>query len=76
LSIQRSASGVQLRFPRAAYRGYEVQWTADLRETAPWRPLDVPDNAPFFAAQSSEASASDLAPGAALRFYRVRVFEP
>ncbi len=76
LSIHRSASGAQLRFVRAANRGYEVQWTEDLRGAARWHLLDVPDNAPFFAAQSSEVTVGDVAPGATHRFYRVRVFEP
>ncbi len=73
----RAADGsAQIRFPRLAHRGFEVQWTSDLASPGSWQPLDVPGNAPIFAATNSVADVQDiLAPGTS-RFYRVRVFEP
>ena len=76
LSIRPTGRGMEIRFPRAANRGYEVEWTHNLGAPNSWQALDVPGNKPFFAAAPSEAIVVDPDRDANARFYRIRVYEP
>jgi hypothetical protein len=76
IKVRRTPEGMEIRFPRAANRGYEVEWTSRLGQANSWQPLDVPDNRPFFAEWGQEAIVVDRDPAAATKFYRVRVYEP
>lgn len=67
---------MQITYPRLANRGFEVQWATNLQTASQWRFLDVPENRPFFAGTNGEARVPIAAPGAAQRYYRVRVYEP
>lgn len=74
ISAVRSASGISIQFPRIPNRAFEVQSSATL--TSPgWKPLDIPANAPFFAATNGTASIIDTLPSTN-NYYRVRVFAP
>ena len=66
---------VQIRFPRIARRGFEVQVSGNLADPLGWQPLDVPSNRPFFNAVTAEAIVEDPIVDSRPRFYRVRVFE-
>jgi uncharacterized repeat protein (TIGR03806 family) len=63
-------------FTRIANRGFEVQWTSDIANNNSWQSLDLPANAPLFAATNSAVSMQDPLTNASTKFYRVRVFEP
>lgn len=76
ITVRRTAEGMEIRFPRAANRGYEVQWSSHLERADSWQPLDVPGNRPFFAASGHEAVVVDPNSDAATKFYRVRIYEP
>jgi glucose/arabinose dehydrogenase/mono/diheme cytochrome c family protein len=76
LGIRRSNDTVQIVFPQAANRGFEVQSRPSPAGPAPWTPLDVAGNAPFFSASNRTATVTDaIAPGTNI-FYRVGVFAP
>ena len=66
---------VQIRFPRIARRGFEVQVSGNFADPLGWQPLDVPSNRPFFSATTADAIVEDPIVDSHPRFYRVRVFE-
>ncbi len=66
---------VQIRFPRIARRGFEVQVSGNFADPLGWQPLDVPSNRPFFSAATADAIVEDPIVDSHPRFYRVRVFE-
>ena len=66
--------GVELRFWQQPDRHYEVQWTESL-DPAGWRPLDMPENRPFVAAEAFRKTVLDPRPRSGVRFYRVTVRE-
>ena len=76
VDIQSTSNSVQISFPQIANRGFEVLKSPDLTDTVSWSPLDVPGNAPFFAATNRIHSITDDISGVTNRFYRVRVFAP
>ncbi|MEW6304544.1 MAG: PQQ-dependent sugar dehydrogenase [Verrucomicrobiota bacterium] len=76
VDIERNGNGVNLHFPRAANRGYEIQWTTNLADAASWQPLDLPGNRPWFSAEAVNSVIAETPPDGPARFYRVRVYEP
>jgi hypothetical protein len=76
IGIRRAANAVEIIYPRVANRGFEVQWTGELMNSAVWQPLDVPANRPFFAATNDTAVVPDVIDDGQGRFYRARVYEP
>lgn len=74
VSARLRGGKVEIRFPQAARRGYELQWTRDPLETASWRPLDAAGNVPHFSAAPREAVLEDVIESEP-KFYRVRIFE-
>ena len=46
--------------PARVNRGFEVQWTTNLRSAAAWQFLEVPDNRPFLAASNAVARVPDV----------------
>ena len=41
-----------------------------------WQPLNVPENAPVYSAESEQVHVPDIHTNAPAKFYRLRVFEP
>jgi glucose/arabinose dehydrogenase/mono/diheme cytochrome c family protein len=76
IDIRRNGSLAQIVFPQLANRGFEVQSTFNLADATSWRPLDVFENRPFFSATNRIGLVGDITTNAAVKFYRVRVFEP
>ena len=76
IGIRRNGDQVEIFYPRVANRGFEAQFTMDLNNANSWRPLDVAENRPWFAATNGEASIPVLLTNSATIFYRVKVFEP
>ena len=76
INIRRAGDAVEVAYPRAANRGFEVQWTTNPANPAAWNFLNVPENRPFFSVTPGEATVPDLVTNGPARFYRVRVFEP
>jgi hypothetical protein len=76
IRIQRSDTSLEILFPQIANRSFQVQVTTNAASPATWRPLDVPDNRPFFAATNRIGSVHDLLSDDVTRFYRVLVSEP
>ncbi|MBL9136421.1 MAG: PQQ-dependent sugar dehydrogenase [Verrucomicrobiales bacterium] len=73
--IDRDPTGVRLRYPHLANRGFVVEWTASLGMATSWQPLAVPENRFRIAAETFAAEIAQPAVNEA-RYYRVRVFEP
>ncbi|MBI2928585.1 MAG: PQQ-dependent sugar dehydrogenase [Verrucomicrobia bacterium] len=76
IAVRRRNDGVQIVFPRVGYRGFEVEWTADLTPPIQWSVLAVPSNRPFLMSPDGLGIVEDLLADRTARFYRVRVFEP
>ena len=76
ISLRHTDEGTEIRFPRIAKRGFEVEWTTDLLKPRSWTSLDVPGNQPFFSAVTHEVVVRDTDFSGGQKFYRVRVFEP
>jgi hypothetical protein len=66
----------EIRFPRIANRGFQVQWTTNLADPNSWQPLEAPGNEPLFSATNSTITVQDQLITAPGKFYRVRIFEP
>ncbi len=62
-------------YQREKNRLFQVEWTDSLEEGSVWKPLDAPENAPFFSAISSLFTVPDREPIDHVRYYRVRVTE-
>ena len=74
--LATNKSAVEITYLQIANRGFEVQYTTNLTDSASWFLLDVVGNNPFLSASNRTAMIKDvISPGAA-RFYRVRVYEP
>jgi hypothetical protein len=71
-----SQQWITIGFTRIANRGFEVQWTTNIKDSSSWRPLDVPANAPVFGAATTAVSVQDTLTNSTAKYYRVRVFEP
>ena len=76
ISVQSTSNSIQILYPQLANRGFEVQAASNLSPPAPWVPLDLPGNEPFFSVSNRAGVLSDPAAGLTNRFYRVRVFTP
>ncbi len=76
MSIQPTASSVQIIFSRVANRAFEVEWSTNLQDTKSWGVLDQPDNHPFFSSTNGPSVVEDATMCSSARFYRVRVFAP
>jgi len=74
ISASREGGSLAIRFDQVANRGFEVQVAIAL-QPADWRPLEVPENRPWFAATNTSALVPDIIEGNS-KYYRVRVFEP
>ena len=75
ISLTLSNGTPLAEFPQIANRGFEVQSAAGLFG-APWTPLNVPANAPFFSASNRNATVPDNSSSGESLYYRVRVFAP
>jgi len=75
ISGRREDDMMEITFPQRANRGYELQSTPELAPGNLWMPVDVPANAPFFAA-SNRTATIQLPATSPQQNYRVRVFEP
>lgn len=76
IRIGRDAGAVEILYPRAANRRFQVDWTTNLTNSASWRFLDAPENRPLIAATNAVNRVPDRVEAGPGRFYRVRVFEP
>ena len=76
ISLRLAGDVAQVRFPRIANRGFEVQWTTNLFDPSSWQSLDVPGNRPIISATTQPTVVEDPMLKAATKYYRVRVFEP
>jgi hypothetical protein len=65
----------RVTFDRIANRGFDVQGNTNLL-TGPWESLDVPENAPFFDADTNTISVTDPQTNAVEKHFRIRVYEP
>ena len=72
IKIQPAGNSVTISYPQIANRGFEVQYSSDLRDPNAWVPLDVAGNELLFSAENFPASVTDPVVGTN-RFYRVRV---
>ena len=75
LSIARSNALAQVKYLQVANRGFEVQYTTNLVAPVSWQVLNVPANAPNFAAISHTNVVPDSITNS-MRYYRARVFAP
>jgi hypothetical protein len=73
IGANANAHTIQVLVPQIANRGFEVQRSMNL--SAPWQPLDVPANRPFFSATNRLLVVEQPTTNAS-GFYRVRVYEP
>jgi len=76
IRVTTAEQNATISFSRIPNRGFEVQWSTNIFDGRSWRALDVPANAPVFAAAGSTASVQDTLTNATAKYYRVRVFEP
>lgn len=76
VNIRLNGSNPQVVFPHLANRGFEVQFRPGFGAPAPWLPLDVPGNAPFFPAATFTNVVEDTTGTVSNKSYRVRVFAP
>lgn len=76
VSVVRDGFGVRIEIPQPANRGFEVQWTPRLDDSASWQSLNAPGNAPFFPSAARLQRVLDPDADGAERYYRVRVFAP
>jgi uncharacterized repeat protein (TIGR03806 family) len=74
ISIVHTNGDAFVQFPQIANRAFEIQSSPALA-AATWSPLDVPENAPFFAISNRAASVTEPVLGTN-RYYRVRIFAP
>jgi len=75
LSVGLAGSSVLFTYPRVANRGFDLQSTTDFAGNT-WQSLDVIENRPFFSASNTVVTVPDLMTNAAVKFYRLRVYEP
>ena len=75
IGIAKSSNTVQILFPQAANRLFEVQ-VADNAAPPIWQPLDVPGNVPLPASSNRVAVVSDTVTNSPGKLYRVTVREP
>lgn len=76
IAIAGNSNRAQIVIPQVANRAFEVQATADLLNSNPWRALNLPTNAPFFPSSNRTVIVEETNPPGPTRFYRARVFEP
>jgi len=75
LSVGLAGSSVLFTYPRVANRGFDLQSTTDFAGNT-WQSLDVIENRPFFSASNTVVTVPDLMTNAAVKSYRLRVYEP
>ncbi|HVR34291.1 MAG TPA: PQQ-dependent sugar dehydrogenase [Methylomirabilota bacterium] len=75
ITLEALEDRVEIRFPRKANRGFEVQYLTDFSEGI-WLPLPVPGNAFLIAPEDGMGVVEDTGIDESEKYYRVRVFEP
>jgi hypothetical protein len=75
ISIAKSNAVAEVTFLQIANRGFEVQFATNLVSPVSWQVLDVPANAPFFAASTRMNVVPDAVTNST-KFYRARIFTP
>jgi len=76
ISGQRNVGGFATIYPRITNRGFELEWTSNLSTLSVWKPVNVPENRPFFSSADGIAQIPCGIADGRTRFYRVRVYEP
>jgi uncharacterized repeat protein (TIGR03806 family) len=76
IAAHRSGDELQLLFNHVANRSFQVQVSTQPTDPQSWKPLDTPQNAPFFPAASYTATVTDSMASSAAKFYRVLVSAP
>jgi glucose/arabinose dehydrogenase len=76
LSMEAGESILEIRLPRLANRGFEIETTPDLNQPDLWKPLNHPANRPFFFSATNLLEVIQETMDDDSRFYRVLIFEP
>ena len=71
-----NGAAFQIQFDHLANRGFQVQFTTNLLDSASWQPVLMPGNGLIFPAAPFRALIEDSITNAAGRFYRVQILEP
>ena len=76
IGVARNGDQLEVKYPRVANRGFEVQWNSNLTNQASWLFLNTLENRPFFSATNGESRVPDIITNGLPKFYRGRVYEP
>jgi mono/diheme cytochrome c family protein len=76
IGLNPGRNSLQVLIPQLANRGFELQVASSLGPNANWVPLNLPENRPIISSSNRLVIVEQPLTNPAIRFYRVRVFEP